>query len=431
MNNSISENHTGKKRIVIIGAGFGGLKLAKSLKGKNVQVILIDRNNYHQFQPLFYQVASSGIEPSSISFPLRKIFQNQSNVLIRITEVKEIIPAENKLITDIGLIEYDFLVIATGADTNYFGLKAIENLSLSMKSVSESILIRNTILENLEKTLNSEDKEAVCCLMNIAVIGGGATGVELAGAIAEMKKYVLPKDYPELDFEQMKIYLIEGTDRLLGALSLKSSLRAKKYLEKLGVDVLLNTFVTDFDGKTISLKDGAPLHSKTLIWTAGIKGNRINGLDENVFSRESRIKVDNLCKVNGYDNIYAIGDIALMNDEKYPKGHPQVAQVAIQQADLLGRNIWYGLSGKPVKAFHYKDLGTMATVGRNLAVVNFKHFSFGGLFAWFIWMFIHLMAIVGVKNRLLIFINWFWNYITYDQSLRLILKVKEKKVQNT
>jgi len=424
---SIAENHTGKKRVVIIGAGFGGLKLARRLKGKDVQVILIDRNNYHQFQPLFYQVSSSGIEPSSISFPLRKIFQNQHNILIRITEVYEIIPSENKLVTEIGDIRYDFLVIATGADTNYFGLKNIEKYALAMKSVSESILIRNTILENFEKTLNSASRDEICCLMNIAIIGGGATGVELAGAIAEMKKYVLPKDYPELDFSEMKVYIIEAGDRLLPALSGNASEKSKRYLEKMGVNVILNTQVTDYNGKIITLKDGPALTSKTLIWTAGIKGNAIKGLNEEVFTRELRIKVDPFCTVNGYNNIFAIGDIAYMPDEKYPRGHPQVAQVALQQAEILSRNIVDRLSGNPVKAFHYKDLGTMATVGRNLAVVDIKHFSFGGLFAWFIWMFIHLMAIVGVKNRLLIFINWFWNYITYDQSLRLILKMKEKK----
>lgn len=419
-------HNNGKKRIVIIGAGFAGLKLARSLKNKNFQVVLIDKNNYHQFQPLFYQVASAGIEPSSIAFPLRKVFQGREDILIRITEVKEILPSENKLVTGSGIIAYDYLVIATGADTNYFGMKSIERYSLPMKSVGESMLIRNTILENFEKTLYCQDMDGTNCLMNIAVIGGGATGVELAGAIAEMKKYVLPKDYPELDFSRMKIYIVEATGKLLGGLSEKASEKARKYLEKLNVDVLLNTAVEDYDGTTITLKDGKKLYSKTMIWTAGIKGNTISGINDKVFTPSARIKVDDFCKVEGYENIYAIGDIACMAGEKYPRGHPQVAQVAIQQAYLLSRNLYSIVSNKPLKKFVYNDLGTMATVGRNLAIVDFKHLNFGGLPAWIFWMFIHLMAIVGVKNRLIIFVNWFWNYITYDQSLRLILKIKEK-----
>lgn len=423
----LSINKNGKKRIVIIGAGFAGLKLSTGLKGKDFQVVLIDRNNYHQFQPLFYQVASAGIEPSSIAFPLRKVFQKQKDIHIRVTEVKEVVPAENILITSSGIIQYDVLVIATGADTNYFGLKSIEENALAMKSVSESMLIRNTILENFEKTLYCQDKEGTNCLMNVAVIGGGATGVELAGAIADMKKYVLPKDYPELDFSRMKIYLIEATGKLLGTLSVKASQKARKYLEKMGVDVLLNTQVADYDGITVILNDGNKIFSKTVIWTAGIKGNALKGLNENIFTPSGRIRVDNYCKVDGYERIYALGDVACMLDVQYPRGHPQVAQVAIQQAKLLCENLMREKSGKPLKSFKYKDLGTMATVGRNLAVVDFGHFHFGGLFAWFFWMFIHLMAIVGVKNRLIIFVNWFWNYVTYDQSLRLILKIKDQK----
>lgn len=422
---SIKKN--GKQRIVIIGAGFAGLKLATGLKNKGFQIILIDRNNYHQFQPLFYQVASAGIEPSSIAFPLRKVFQKQKDIHIRVTEVREIVPTDKVLITSSGIIQYDILVIATGADTNYFGLKSIETNALAMKSVSESMLIRNTILENFEKTLYCLDKEGSNCLMNVAVIGGGATGVELAGAVADMKKYVLPKDYPELDFSRMKIYLMEATGKLLASLSEKASRKAKLYLEKMGVDVLLNTQVADYDGITILLNDGSKLHSKTVIWTAGIKGNALKGLNESALTSSGRIRVDNYCKVEGYDRIYAIGDVACMVDEKYPRGHPQVAQVAIQQAKLLCGNLMREKSGKPLKTFIYKDLGTMATVGRNLAVVDFGHFHFGGLFAWFFWMFIHLMAIVGVKNRLIIFVNWFWNYVTYDQSLRLILKIKDQK----
>ena len=426
LNHSIAENLTGKKRIVIIGAGFGGLKLARSLKGKDVQVILIDKNNYHQFQPLLYQVASSGIEPNSIAFPLRKVFQNQDNILIRITDVLEVKTAENKIITGIGEIAYDILVVASGADTNYFGQKAIEEHSLAMKSISESMVLRNRILENFERTLSASDCDDACCYMNIAVVGGGATGVELAGAIAEMKKYVLPKDYPELDFSLMKVYLIEGNDRLLNALSEFASDKAKKFLENLGVNVILNTYVTDYNGTILTLKDGRTLLSKTLIWTAGIKGNRIKGFSDDTFSRELRMKVDEFNKVEGFENIYAIGDIALMTSEKSPRGHPQVAQVALQQARLLSENLMAGFAGKQMKPFYYKDLGTMATVGRNQAVVDIKGLNFGGFFGWMIWMFVHLMAIVGVKNRLLIFINWFWSYITYDQSLRLIMKTKEK-----
>ncbi len=419
---NIPETH--RKRIVIAGAGFGGLKLAKRLARENFQVILLDKNNYHSFQPLFYQVATAGIEPSAISFPLRKIFQGNNNIHVRMARVKKVNPVQNELETNIGNLRYDYLVLSMGAGNNFFGNDSISRFSLPMKSVGESLGLRNTILNNFEKALNSADREEQEALMNIVVVGGGPTGVEVSGAIAEMKMFVLPKDYPELDFHNMRISLVESAGRLLGAMSEKSSAKALTYLERLGVTVVLNKLVKDFNGDTVSLSDGSTLKSHTLIWAAGIKGNRIEGLDENVIVRGNRLTVDEHNLVKGYSNIYAIGDLAYMTEPAFPNGHPQVAQVAIQQAKTLAKNLHCLERNKEMKPFAYHDLGSLATVGRNRAVVDLSYFRFQGLLAWFFWMFIHLMAIVGVKNRLLIFINWAYYYFTYDQSLRLIIKPK-------
>jgi len=414
-----------QKRLVIIGSGFAGLKLARKLKNSIFQIVLIDKNNYHQFQPLFYQVATSGIEPSAISFPLRKIFQKYKNVYIRITEVTAI-DTDNKLITThLGNIYYDFLAIASGAATSYFGMKSLEEHSLPMKTTEEALSLRNTILQNFEDALsckNEADKEGY---MNITVVGGGPTGVEVSGALAEMKKFVLPKDFKELDSSKIHIYLLEAADKLLSGMSETSSLKAKLFLKKLGVDVITNTAVTNYDGNVVELSDGKKIRSNTLIWTAGIKGNTIKGINVDVLGKGNRIKVNKYNQIEGFENIFALGDVALMTEEKYPKGHPQVAQVAVQQARLLAKNLIRIQYDKPLLPFKYKNLGSMATVGRNLAVVDFPFIRFQGFFAWLVWMFVHLMAIVGVKNRLLLFINWFWNYVTYDQSLRLIIRTKK------
>ncbi|MFY9308753.1 MAG: NAD(P)/FAD-dependent oxidoreductase [Bacteroidia bacterium] len=421
---------TSQKRIVIIGGGFGGLKLARQLSGADYQVVLLDKNNYHQFQPLFYQVATAGLEPSAISFPFRKIFQKAENIHIRIGQVLKVIPEQNQIFTSIGSIDYDYLVIAVGTDTNFFGNQKMMEKAIPMKSVSEALSLRNTILKNYENALLVENTEVRKGLMNIVVVGGGPTGVEVSGTLAEMKRYVLPKDYPELDFDLMQVHLLEGSPRVLGTMSDKASDKAKKYLLELGVNVSLNARVKDYDGLTVFLEDGKTIRANTLVWAAGVTGNKIEGLNPAVIVRANRIKVDSYNKVEGYNNIYAIGDIAYMTNAQYPNGHPQVAQVAIQQGELLAKNLKGQLKNKTFKAFSYKDLGSMATIGRNKAVADLPKVKFQGFFAWLIWMFVHLMSIVGIKNRLLIFINWAWNYVTYDQSLRLIIEPKKHKVKN-
>jgi NADH dehydrogenase len=417
---------TNQKRIVIIGGGFGGLKLARELSNTNYQIVLIDKNNYHQFQPLFYQVATSGLEPSAISFPFRKIFQKSKNVWIRVAEIIRIVPEKNQLESNIGIINYDYLVIAIGADTNFFGNQRIMDHAIPMKSVGEALALRNTIIKNYEDAVLVSNKEDLEGLMNIVVVGGGPTGVEVSGTLAEMKNQVLPKDYPELDFNLMRVYLLEGSPKVLGSFSEKASTKAKDYLNELGVQLQCNARVKDYDGRIVSLEDGSTIRSNTLVWAAGIIGNKLQGLDEKVIGRGNRILVDRYNKVTGYSNIYAIGDVAYMTEEAYPNGHPQVAQVAIQQGNLLAKNFQHMASGKPLKPFSYKDLGSMATIGRNKAVADLGKIKFQGFFAWLVWMFVHLMSIVGVKNKILIFINWAWNYVTFDQSLRLILKAKTK-----
>lgn len=425
MKASIPESH--KERIVIIGGGFAGLKLARELSSEAFQVVLIDKNNYHQFQPLFYQVATAGLEPSTISFPFRKIFQGSENVHIRVTEVKNILPEKNQVETSIGTIDYHHLVIAIGADTNYFGNKNIMEHAYPMKSVSEALSLRNTILQNYEDALSESDREKKKCLMNVVVVGGGPTGVEVSGTLAEMKKSILPKDYPELDFKMMQVYLLEGSPRVLNGMSEHASKKAFEYLEQLGVNVFLNARVQDYDGENVSLEGGKTIITKTLVWAAGVSGNKLTGLDPAVFGRADRIKVNRNNRVENYKNIYAIGDIAFMTEEKYPNGHPQVAQVAVQQGVLLAKNFKRMASKQELVDFSYKDLGSMATIGRNKAVADLPSWKFAGFFAWLIWMFVHLMAIVGGKNRVLAFINWAWAYITFDQSLRLIIKPKIRK----
>jgi len=411
-----------QKRIVIIGCGFGGLMLARKLRNAPFQIVLLDKNNYHQFQPLFYQVATAGLEPASISFPLRKIFQSQKNIHIRITEVYGIHAESKSIDTSLGILSYDYLVIATGLTTNFFGMQNIMQHAIPMKSVTEALQFRNKLLNNFEKALSSSDSKERKSLLNIAIVGGGATGVEVAGAIGEMRKYVLPKDYPTVNFDEMNIYLIEASKHLLSSMSEVSSVKAERFLKKLGVQVMCNTKVQDYDGTTISLGDGNSLEANTLIWASGVTGNLLKGLSPEVIMKGNRIKVDSFNRVEQAEQVYAIGDVACMMETNYPNGHPQVAPVAMQQGKLLAKNIINIEKGKSMIAFSYQNLGSMATVGRNSAVVELPFWKFQGLLAWLVWMFLHLMSIVGVKNRLMIFINWAWNYITYDQSLRLIFK---------
>ncbi|WP_321286765.1 NAD(P)/FAD-dependent oxidoreductase [uncultured Sunxiuqinia sp.] len=418
---------TEKKRVVIIGAGFAGLKLARKLYKNGFQIVLVDRNNYHQFQPLFYQVATSGLEPSSISFPLRKVFQKIKNVHIRIANVERIHTEEKIIETSLGTVWYDYLVIATGAKTNFFGNKSFEENGVPMKSVSEALYLRNRILLNFEKAVTIRDPKELKQLLSVLVVGGGPTGVEVCGALAEMKKYILPKDYPDLDFSSMEISLIEASPQLLGGMSKESGAKAKKYLEDLGIKVMLSHKVVNYDGQTVELEDHENFQTETLIWAAGVQGQMPEGIEANKLVRGNRIKVDRYNQVEGMENVFAIGDIAYMETEKYAKGHPQVAQVALQQAATLSKNLINKHESKNWIKFEYKDKGSMATIGRNRAVVDLPLFRFSGSLAWLTWMLVHLMSIVGVKNRLVIFINWLWKYFTFDQSLRLILRASSEK----
>ena len=416
--------NTLKKRIVIAGCGFAGLTLAKKLKNSGYQVIVLDKHNYHQFPPLFYQVASAGLEASSVLFPLRKIFQHYKDFYIRKAEISLIDPSKNQLITSIGPIDYDFLVLACGATNSFFGSSQMEQHSKGMKTIAEVLDLRNSLLMNFENALTSQSIEERNMLLNIVIIGGGPSGVEISGALAEMNRYILPKDYPELKDIRANIYLIEAADRVLNMMSDKSSRKAKEFLEKSGVKVLTKTMVTGCDEKNVFTNTGDKISTSLIIWTAGIRGNKIEGLNPDCYVKNGRIGVDRFSKVKGYENIFALGDISFMTEEKYPAGYPQIAQAAIQQAKLLGKNFKRRVKNKPFKEFKYKDLGIMATVGRNLAVVELPYIHFHGVFAWFVWMFIHLMSIIGVRNKLMIFINWAWKYFTYDQSTRLILRPK-------
>jgi NADH:ubiquinone reductase (H+-translocating) len=425
MNPNIPE--TNQKRVIIVGAGFGGLALAQKLSKQDLQIVLIDKNNYHQFQPLFYQVAMAGLEPSSISFPLRKIFQNKKNVHIRVTKVTGVAPAENTLKTELGDIKYDFLVLAMGTDTNFFGMKNIIEKAIPMKSVSEAIYLRNKVLQNLEDALSTEDLDKREALMNMVVVGTGPTGVEVSGTLAEMKKIILPKDYPELDFNLMKIYLFGSSPEVLEVMSDEASVKSKEYLERLGVIIRNGVRIVDFDGEYAYTNTNEKIRTNNVVWAAGVRANGIEGLPPEAIGGGNRIKINAFNRIDGLENVFAIGDLALMNtDPNFPDGHPQMAQPAIQQGILLSDNLKNILENEPPKPFEYKDLGSMATIGRHLAVVDLPFWKFQGAFAWYVWMFVHLMSILGVKNKILVFINWVWNYVTYDQSLRLLIKPKVK-----
>lgn len=413
---------TDQERVVVIGAGFGGLNLARKLAKRNFQVVLIDRHNYHQFQPLFYQVAMSGLEPSSIVFPLRKIFRKFDNVFVRITKVISVDSEQKQINTSLGIVNYDKLVIAIGADTNFFGNEHIAKLAIPMKSVGEALFLRNAILTDYERALSTTDYDARQELIDIVIVGGGATGVEVAGSLAEMKKYILPKEYRELNYEEVDIYLVQSGDRLLNGMSEKSSAAALEFLQKLGVKVMLGCRVTDFDGEYVYMKDGTKLQSRKLVWAAGIKANAIEGMPESSITYGSRIKVNRFNEVADMQDVYAIGDVAYMEEPEFPKGHPQVAQTAIQMGKHLANNLVAIQKGKAPKEFHYNDKGSMATIGRAKAVVDLPKFHFHGFFAWIVWLVVHLFSLVGVKNKLFVFINWLTNYLFYDQSLRLIIK---------
>jgi NADH dehydrogenase len=412
------------KRVVIVGCGFAGLTLAKRLKNSGYQVVIIDKHNYHQFPPLFYQVASAGLEASAILFPLRKIFQRYKDYHIRKAEVNAVDSINNHLITTAGVVKYNYLVLAHGARNSYFGSIQMQQHSKGMKSIAEVLELRNSLLMNFENALIAKDEHERDMFLNIVIIGGGPSGVEIAGALAEMNKYVIPRDYPELKQTRAKIFLIETSDRVLNMMAHKSSSKAKEFLEKSGVRVLTGTKALNCNETTVYLDSGEKISTGMIIWTAGIKGNCIEGLSPDCYGRRDRLIVDRFSKVRGYENIYALGDVSQMTEDKYPDGHPQVAQVAIQQAELLSRNMKRIILNKKPQEFRYRNLGTMATIGRHLAVVELPFIRFYGIIGWYVWMFIHLMSIVGVKNKLLIFFNWAWKYFTYDQSTRLILRPK-------
>lgn len=410
-----------RSKIIVIGGGFAGIQLVRQLDENFFDVLLIDKINHHQFQPLFYQVATSQIEPANISFPFRHIFRNKKHIQIRLAEVTRIFPDKNKIRTSIGDYDYDFLVIAIGCKTNFFGNNEICCHSLTLKTTYDAIKIRNHILNIFEKIISSKEEEREAFL-NLVIVGAGATGVELAGAFAEIKKYILPKDYPGIDFKNFQIYLVEGSKNTLNNMSINAKTASKNYLQKMGVQLLTETLVTDYNGSTITLSNGYKINTKTVIWAAGVTSNYVEGLPTDCFALANRIKVNRINKVFGVENIFAIGDIAYMETPKYAKGHPQVANVAINQGKNLAKNFKLIIQGKVPVAYVYRDLGAMATIGQNKAVVDFPFIKFKGYFAWLIWMFLHLMLILSVRNKLIIFINWAWAYISKNSSLRLILK---------
>lgn len=417
--------HTDKKRVVIVGGGLGGLELAFKLVGSDFQVVLVDKNNYHQFPPLIYQVASAGLEPSSISFPFRRLFQGQKDFFFRMAEVKEVDAAGKKIATSVGDIHYDYLVLAAGARTNFFGNKEIEAATLPMKSVSEAMRLRNTILRNLEKAETEEDPVRRQALMNIVVVGGGASGVEIAGAVAEMKKNILARDYPDLDASQMHIYLVNAGKRLLAAMDPVSSARAERDLKALHVHIRQPQFATEYKDGILKTSAGLEIPARTVIWVSGICANTIEGLPVESIGHAGRILTDRFCRVKGVQDVFAIGDQSLIEgDEDYPLGHPQLAQVAMQQAKTVAENLKAAQKGLAEKPFKYRNLGVMATIGRNHAVAEIGGRKFGGFAAWVLWLVVHLRSILGVKNKAFILLNWVWNYLNYKQSLRLILKAK-------
>ena len=417
--------HTDKKRIVIVGGGLGGLELAFKLVDDDYQVVLIDKNNYHQFPPLIYQVASGGLEPSSISFPFRRLFQGKKDFFFRMAKVESVNTDKKIINTTVGEIDYDYLVMAFGAKTNFFGNKDIEATTLPMKSVSEAMKLRNTILRNLELALTEEDPARKQALMNIVVVGGGASGVEIAGAVAEMKKNIIARDYPDLDSSQMHIYLVNAVDRLLSAMDPISSKRAERDLKELHVHIRQPQFATEYKDGILKTSAGLEIPTQTVIWVSGICANTVEGFPAESIGHAGRFLTDRFCRVKGVKDVYAIGDVSLVEgDEEYPLGHPQLAQVAMQQAKTVAKNFKAMSKGKELKPFKYKNLGVMATIGRNHAVAEISGKKFGGFPAWALWLVVHLRSILGVKNKTFILLNWVWNYINYKQSLRLILKAK-------
>lgn len=410
-------------RIVIIGGGFAGISLAQRLHKREVQVVLLDKNNYHTFQPLLYQVSTGGLEPDSIAYPLRKVLIGYDNFYFRMAEVQEIFPEKKKITTNIGSLSYDYLVVATGSETNYFGNDELERNAMAMKSIPQSLNLRSLILENFEQALLTDENHERDALMNFVIVGGGPTGVELAGALAEIKKGILPKDYPDLDTRRAQINILQSGDRILNAMSLQASKKAEDFLEDLGVQVWKDVRVLGYDGKTVRTQTDLTFETATVIWAAGVKGANIKGLDaEQFLARGNRLRVNAHNQVELYPEIFAIGDIACMQSNVFPDGHPMMAQPAMQQGRHLADNLERLIAGKPLAPFRYKDKGSMATIGRNKAVCDLKRFRFQGVFAWFVWMFVHLFFLIGFRNRVVVFVNWVYNYIRFDREARLIIR---------
>ncbi|WP_036383387.1 NAD(P)/FAD-dependent oxidoreductase [Muricauda sp. MAR_2010_75] len=417
-------------RVVIIGGGFGGIALAKKLSKKEMQVVLLDKHNYHNFQPLLYQVSTGGLEPDSIAYPIRKVLQGYPNFFFRLAKVKGVNTNTKEVKTNIGEVRYDYLVVAAGSETNFFGNKNIETKGMAMKTIPQSLNLRSLILENFEQALLTDDLHERDALMNFVIVGGGPTGVELAGALAEIKKGILPKDYPDLDTRRAQINLVQAGDRILPAMSEVASAKAERFLEGLGVNVWKNIRVLDYDGMRVTTDTATIFETATFVWAAGVQAVSIKGLDAKEFlCRGNRLRVNRFHQVEGFTEIFAIGDVAQMETEAFPHGHPMMAQPAIQQGRSLGDNLVRLVEGKPMKPFVYKDKGSMATVGRNKAVVDMKRVRFQGVFAWFVWMFVHLYFLIGFRNRVVVFINWVYNYIRFDREARLIIRPYKKQNQ--
>ncbi|WP_184543320.1 NAD(P)/FAD-dependent oxidoreductase [Mucilaginibacter sp. FT3.2] len=427
----MDQKKSAKPRVVIIGGGFGGLELAKNLKNAPVDVLLLDKHNYHTFQPLLYQVAAGSIAADSIGFPIRRIFTKQDNFRFALAEVQQIHPETNTLTTNIGTIYYDYLIIATGSNTNFFGNKEIEHFAMPMKNIPEALNLRSLILQNLEMSLVTDEPQEKAALMTFVVVGGGPTGVELSGALAEMRQLILMKDYHGLRKHNMKVYLVEGKAELLAAFSAGASAKAKKFLEDMDVTIHNSAHVQSYDGVQLKIDDGTTILTRNVLWAAGVKGEMPEGLPATNITKGNRIQVDEISRVNGYANVFSIGDVAAMITPDTPNGHPGVAPAAMQQGEWLAKNLIRIINNQPTVPFKYKDKGSLATIGRNKAVADLGKLHFQGFFAWLLWGFVHLMTLAGFTNKGTVFLSWAINYFSKNSDNRLIVRYFDIKTRMT